>query len=509
MFVRLWCLLLVAVIPSYWFALHTPAVGIYHDDSVYLTTARALAQGRGYVIESLPNPIPQTKYPILFPASLALVWKLFPDFPSNTLALKLLPFSWALAWFAVAAVLLQKLAPGIPWAVLALVAASPMVVFLSTAVLSETMFATLATLALYYFTRWEKSNAWRDLILAGLFSSAAYHTRTIGLALVLTGLLLTARRRSWPQVFGFGLLCGTLVFPWLVWQYAHQNAENAYLSSTNYYTGYNVIMNFAWPEKWQIVWQNALVIPFSTGLLYNLAAAGAVGFLFLPLLLRGWWKSLQRASGQESIALFLAISGLLIMLWAWMPLRFLVPMMPLAALLVWQGCPLRGRFAVAALALALTGHGVWTNYRASSASQKSGIWLYKNADHESWRAFRQQVDWIGANTKPGDVIQSNIDPTVFLYTGRAAIRGPEGNAVLAYYLQTPEPLGTVDNFRATLQKHRVRYVVETPWDWFSETPHLARLISDLRRAQPQTLELVHTASDPGYRIYRVNAGLSR
>ena len=63
-------ILVIAILsPSYWVALHTPAAGIYHDDSIYLITARTMAEGRGYWIESIPTPIAQTKYPVLFPCT--------------------------------------------------------------------------------------------------------------------------------------------------------------------------------------------------------------------------------------------------------------------------------------------------------------------------------------------------------------------------------------------------------------------------------------------------------
>src|SRR5271165_7281842 len=77
-----------------------PSAGLDQDDGVYLVTAKALATGQGYRIVSLPAPIPQTKYPILFPALLAVVWKVFPQFPDNLFLLKLVPFMAALAWFA-------------------------------------------------------------------------------------------------------------------------------------------------------------------------------------------------------------------------------------------------------------------------------------------------------------------------------------------------------------------------------------------------------------------------
>jgi hypothetical protein len=54
--------------PAYWIAFRAPAVGINHDDGIYLVTAKALAEWEGYRIISLPTNPPQTKYPILFPA---------------------------------------------------------------------------------------------------------------------------------------------------------------------------------------------------------------------------------------------------------------------------------------------------------------------------------------------------------------------------------------------------------------------------------------------------------
>src|SRR5574340_1031798 len=41
--------------------------GRYHDDTLYFSSAQALAQGRGYILPSLPGNPPQTKYPILYP----------------------------------------------------------------------------------------------------------------------------------------------------------------------------------------------------------------------------------------------------------------------------------------------------------------------------------------------------------------------------------------------------------------------------------------------------------
>ncbi len=92
---------LAALIPSAYLAwtLRTmPHLGFYHDDSIYWVSGRSLAMGDGYRIQSLPSQPYQTKYPPLYPALLAAIWKINPKFPAN------LPLRDAVCLAAVAAV---------------------------------------------------------------------------------------------------------------------------------------------------------------------------------------------------------------------------------------------------------------------------------------------------------------------------------------------------------------------------------------------------------------------
>jgi hypothetical protein len=59
-------------------------VGVFHDDAIYTLTAKALAEGEGYRLINLPDAPPQTKYPILYPAILATVWRAAPLSPPLT-----------------------------------------------------------------------------------------------------------------------------------------------------------------------------------------------------------------------------------------------------------------------------------------------------------------------------------------------------------------------------------------------------------------------------------------
>ena len=82
-----YCLLIVflfALSASVYFkAVNSDKFGFYHDDGIYLVTAKALATGNGYKIISLPHKPWQTKYPPLYPLALSALWRANPDFPTN------------------------------------------------------------------------------------------------------------------------------------------------------------------------------------------------------------------------------------------------------------------------------------------------------------------------------------------------------------------------------------------------------------------------------------------
>jgi hypothetical protein len=80
-------LFLLVLVLGYWRMI--PGVcGFFHDDAIYVITAKALAQGQGYRLIFLPHSPIQTKFPILYPALLAMVWKIWPSFPNNLFLMK-------------------------------------------------------------------------------------------------------------------------------------------------------------------------------------------------------------------------------------------------------------------------------------------------------------------------------------------------------------------------------------------------------------------------------------
>jgi len=101
-----WILLALLLIPSLlqvWQLSDVPRFGEFHDDSVYYVTAKSLASGGGYRIESLPGEPAQTKYPPLYPLILSVAWRLDPQFPHN------LPIAAWISWLALPAIMIQLL----------------------------------------------------------------------------------------------------------------------------------------------------------------------------------------------------------------------------------------------------------------------------------------------------------------------------------------------------------------------------------------------------------------
>src|SRR5437588_10197058 len=79
-------ILLLLLIPSaayLWLHDDLPQFCDFHDDCVYYVSAKSLADGGGYRVESLPGEPPQTKYPPLYPLLLSVAWRLDPNFPHN------------------------------------------------------------------------------------------------------------------------------------------------------------------------------------------------------------------------------------------------------------------------------------------------------------------------------------------------------------------------------------------------------------------------------------------
>ena len=270
---------LICVAAVYLVLLQTPAAGTFHDDGLYLVTAKALAEGQGYRIISLPGEPPQTKYPILFPWVLSLVWRAVPSFPANLPWLRLVPLLATLAWLCLSWPLLRRLGASKiqAGAIVLLTAISPWVAFLSTALMSETLFALLLTAGLLMMTRACQEDGTRiDPLIAGFLFGAAVLTRIAGIAPAAAAVAVFLATRRWISAAQCLLGSAVVIAPWFWWVSHHQPAAamDAYYSASNY-ASWNIVTSYAWPEKLSVLLMNAA--RWRSGLHGNLGSACSCG----------------------------------------------------------------------------------------------------------------------------------------------------------------------------------------------------------------------------------------
>lgn len=505
-------------------ALAAPAVGLFHDDGVYAVTAKALATGRGYRILSLPGEIAQTKYPILFPALLALVWKACPRFPENVFWLKLVPFTCALIWGALSYRLLRAKTDSarVAMTLTALMAISPWVLFLGTALLSETLFAALTTGTLLLLERGSLGrHSWKELAGAAVLAAAAFLTRTAGVAAIAAGVLVVWRRAGWRRAMVFLLLTAALCTPWIVWQNRQTqalSAADAYYARANY-AQWDILFHFTLRQKITIVGGNLLGVWLSPAVLMGMPATGwgaALAVVAGGLVTAGFWRRLCCRAGATEILTSLFI--VVILSWAWPPKRFVAPLLPLLLLYGYEGAlaacrrTFRScratRVTLAAIALLFAIPGAWTLTASALAAGVTGAVPVPNTPEDDWREMGHLFAWIQQNTAADAVLMGNLDPTLYLYTGRKSVRGFEQDPYSLHYGALPGdwPLGSPTGMWRTLEPSHAGYLISTPNLSFREAAPLDRLTRELVRSHADRFRLVYQSGDTKYRIYRISSG---
>jgi len=520
---------LASMLPSYWFAFRAPAVGTYHDDGIYLVTAKALAEGEGYRILSLPGELLQTKYPILFPAVLSAAWKMYPKFPENALFLKTIPFLSAILWLWLSYRMIREEtgARGVALGIVLLTAASSWVVYFSTTFMSETFFAFLVAWALIRLKRLEVlvdqdatgKIGWSPLLFSTVLVAAAFLTRTIGVSLVAAGAVaLFLKQKYVPGVlFLFG--CAVLIAPWLLWQTVYGGsirAIDSYYSLSNY-NSWNILFNFTMEQKIHVFFINLRRIIFSPMSLLSLNY-NSVGLFFsiviMLLTCSGFIRNARRNIG--SLHLFILFYIGITILWAWPPERFLLPMMPFLLLFAYKDLSricnrvYKQGNAPAYISLVLAvflGVQMIGGLLSSTRETLKRHTVSFPSGQDDWRPIRELLDWARQNTPEDSVLLGNLDPVYYLYTGRKAVRGFSADPFLLFYSRTPEAaLGGVPDLIQRIMVHRISYIVRTPSRFFMEGPIFNGILDRLLSDYPEAFHVVKVSSDSSGEIIEVDRG---
>ena len=204
--------------------------GAFHDETIYFSSAKALVEGRGYIIPSFPGTPPQTMYPILYPAFLSVLWKLDPSFPGN-----IVPAMWLTAlfgcWFLLISYEFLRKLPGLgdnpALLLVGFCALHPTFLRFSGAVLTDIPFAAMALTAMVL----ADSTIRRDASLPRVFATAivaglATDIRVVGLAGLAGIIFFGLYRRAHVQTAAFVLGTSPFLAAAFWWANSFQSSRN-------------------------------------------------------------------------------------------------------------------------------------------------------------------------------------------------------------------------------------------------------------------------------------------
>jgi hypothetical protein len=420
-----------------------PHLGFYHDDSIYWVSGRSLAMGDGYRIESLPGQPYQTKYPPLYCALLAGIWKINPQFPSNLplatlFAWLLLPlFLWTL-WLLLRDYGFSARAR---WLMLLAAALSPVTVVFSFSLMPELLFTALLIGSLILAERAMKTGApaW-IAVLAGVCAALAYLTKSIAAPLLFTVPLCFALRRHYKKA---GLFFATMLPAVAGWQWwVARHLTHSWDLVTLYYTNYVGFQTYNVPlrDLPLVIWYNLdgflagagklliFDLPYGSKHLERVVAIAAIA------------GCVRLAARRRELQYPLAALGMsaILLVWHFPPdQRFVFPLYPLLLMglateianiwemlrLTWAKPAFADRFAAAGVGAVVAGIAAFAVFCTifGLAHFIPDLFGTYRADFET----RQPAyEWIARHAPADANVYAYEDPLVFLYTGHAACRLP-------------------------------------------------------------------------------------
>lgn len=434
--------------------------GYFHDDTLYFSSARAIAFGQGYIIPSLPGTPPQTKYPIVYSWLLSWVWKWFPHFPENVM-----PAIWLTAffgcWFLVATFQFLRGMDGIgDWAALAIVAAiafSPDFLILNTSLLSDVPFMALAMTAIVLADSALRptSRLWAAA-LTGCLAGLSADMRTLGVATVIGILFIALIRRELRKGLIIFLAAAPLV-AFVVWPALsgkHSLApgsvpgpiDPAWNQTWLYYTSYLANWTASVPNVsmfFQMIKNTGLLLLMAPAR-YVLAPSmeawspgGMAVYIPLILVLIAGIVRLVRIQGWKPVHPVFLVYSAILLVWPYPQMsRFLLLFTPLffAGLYVEMkrivhaivenlksnvaAVEKLSALALSAILLATGAVALWNYLHGERTTLNARIERRASILQEKQEAY----EWVRQNTEASTKIVAFEDVMLYLYTGRQTIR---------------------------------------------------------------------------------------
>jgi hypothetical protein len=432
--------------------------GRFEDDTIYFSSAKALAEGQGYILPFFPGDrVKATKYPVLYPWLLSWVWGWQPAFPANLgTAIGLTALFGC--WFLAATFLFLRKLPGLgDWPALFLVglcALHPYFLLLSADVMSDVPFMALAMTAMNVGdSAMRRKGSIAVALLAGTLAGLSVEMRILGLAVVAGIFLAGLLRRAYRPAALFAVAAGPFVlaamWPTLAAVRAHP------VATTGAALGWR--QTYDYTTSYFAFWRDCVPRPavLFAMLRYNLEALVQQPgrYLVFPLLGSNRWTSAMtlvlsaaillgvvrqaRANEWKPIHFVFAFYSAILLFWNTVSMdRFLLPFLPLLAAGLWlegkrllsfllvgfrSGRPAGERALAAVLAFLVLVIGVIAvrNYFGAARVSVTSIGREREA---MLSEKREAYEWVRNHTLPDVPIVAYEDGLLYLYTGRPSLR---------------------------------------------------------------------------------------
>lgn len=409
-------------------------VGAYEDDAIYTLLAKALATGEGYRMINLPGAPEATHYPPGYPFLLSLLWRAWPAFPDNVVVFK---FANAVL-VAVAAGGAYSFARGrlgygpLPAALIAMAGIASMTMLqLAGLVLSEPLFVALLFLALPLVERCSREGSVRDAAIAGVLLGVLCMVRTIGVVAVGAAILVLLWRRHLRAAAVIAAVSALFLVPWQMWVGAHESELAPILQGK--YGPYGSWLVDGYREGGidfarKVILKNLagagntlsyLVMPTQLGVLRQISL-----LMLVPMVLAGLVLVAKRAPFLIAFCLAYVV---LIIVWPFHPYRFLLALWPVLVIAVaavirvlWTWRP-RGSVTAALRfsALGVVGYLTAGHLAYNWVEFREGEWRY--LQQGAGESAKPLVEWVARYTNPDDVLSTDHEVVVYLYTGRRGV----------------------------------------------------------------------------------------
>lgn len=434
--------------------------GYTEDDSIYFSSAKALADGKGYVLASFPGAPAATKYPVLYPWMLSWVWRAVPSFPANLTYAIAISVAFGAFYITVAFFFLRRL-HGISQSeallLTAFCALHPLVLFYSGSVLSDIPFAAFALGALLLADiALGKKASYAVVVCVGLLAGLAMLMRVFGVPIAAGIGLAFCVRRSWRSLViflasvmpFFGALVSQVVFTRLAASPVPGAVASspAWIHTWTYYTSYTGAWKDAVPTfavLLAMLKNNAIVLLCTPGsyLIYPRPGTETLAETLLTavvtvFVLKGILRE-ARHSPWKPIHLALPFYALLVLCWNYPQSdRFFIPFLPLCAAGIWLECKcivslvrasLSADQAITDRVLAVAFCLVMAVFVCAVAVNYAGGIRSASAEKSKERAAllaekREAYSWLSRSASANARLTAYEDAAAYLYTGRPALR---------------------------------------------------------------------------------------